>query len=64
LVNIKEPELEPELEGHLVISAPAPGGNLISASQLRLCNTVENCNNFFFYHAFKEMGMLSREMGG
>jgi hypothetical protein len=32
--------MEPELEPQFVISAPAPGGNLISAPWLRLPNTV------------------------
>ncbi len=38
LVNRKEPE--PELEPQFVISASAPGGNLISAPRLR--NTAQD----------------------
>jgi hypothetical protein len=51
--------MEPELEPQFVISAPAPGGNLISAPRLwlRLCNTEHQTEKFSAKGCSSNIGM-------
>ncbi len=55
VVNRKEPELEPVLkpEPLFVSSAPAPGGNLISALRLQLHKTTTLIKGWVLVYKFQ-----------